>query len=246
MISSLTSPQERDARESFYDTFARSPLPPIEQLNNLGLFINRQSWSRMLFMHELYGHILEVPGVVMQLGVRWGADLALLANLRGIYEPFNHTRKIIGFDTFEGPPPVGPRDGSASAMLEASHSVPPDYEYHLADVLDYHESESPISHLKKYELVKGDVTETVTAYLAGSPETVIALAYFALDLYDPTRAGLEAIKPGLTKGSVIAFDALNHPEFPGETAAVMEVLGLDRIRLRRSPLATFQSYLIVE
>jgi hypothetical protein len=245
-ISSLASSRERDIRSSFYETFARSPLPPNEQLNNLGLFISRQSWSRMLFMNELYQQILEVPGVMMEFGVRWGQNLALFANLRGIYEPFNHTRKIIGFDTFEGFPSVDPRDGSASVVVEGSHSVTPDYEDYLAEVLDYHESESPISHLRKYELVKGDVTETLPTYLEEHPETVIAFAYFDLDIYEPTRAGLEAIKPRLTRGSVVAFDELNHPEFPGETTAVMEVLGLDRIRLRRSRLNTFPSYLVVE
>ena len=38
----------------------------------------------------------------MEFGVRWGQNLITLNNLRGIYEPFNHSRKIIGFDTFEG------------------------------------------------------------------------------------------------------------------------------------------------
>lgn len=39
--------------------------------------------------------------------------------------------------------------------------------------------------------------------------------------------------PHLTRGSVLGFDELNCGEFPGETVAVREVLGLDRVALRR-------------
>jgi Macrocin-O-methyltransferase (TylF) len=245
-ISSLASAEEQEIRSRFYDTYRSSPLPPAEQLDNLGLFISRQSLSRILFMHELYCQVLDVPGVVLEFGTRWGQNLVLFENFRGIYEPFNHPRKIVGFDTFEGFPAVDPRDGKASVVVEGSHSVTAGYENYLASVLDYHERESPISHIVKYEIVKGDVVDTLPGWLETHPETVIALAYFDLDLYTPTRECLRAITPRLTRGSVICFDELNHPEFPGETAAVMEVLGVDRVRLRRSPLTTYQSYLVID
>ena len=52
--------------------------------------------------HELYQKILNVHGVVIEFGTRWGQNLALFESFRGMYEPYNHFRKIIGFDTFEG------------------------------------------------------------------------------------------------------------------------------------------------
>ena len=113
-------------------------------------------------------------------------------------------------------------------------------------MLEYHEQESPLAHLRKFELVKGDVTVTLPEYLERHPETIVALAYLDLDLYEPTRDCLRALAPHLTKGSVIGFDELNHPEFPGETVAVREVLGLDRYRIKRSPQVPFASYLVFE
>jgi hypothetical protein len=56
-----------------------------------------------------------------------------------------------------------------------------------------------------------------------------------MDLYKPTRDVLETILPRLTRGSVLVFDELNCPRFPGETTALAEVLGLDNLRLRRDP-----------
>jgi hypothetical protein len=72
------------------------------------------------------------------------------------------------------------------------------------------------------------------------------LAYFDFDLYKPTKECLEAIKPRLTKGSVVAFDELNDPDSPGETLALMEVFGLENITLKRYPYASRVSYFIVE
>ena len=74
----------------------------------------------------------------------------------------------------------------------------------------------------------------------------MALAYFDFDIYTPTRACLEAILPHLTKGSVLAFDELNTPEFPGETLAVREVLGLSRHAIRRDRNNPLTSYLVIE
>jgi hypothetical protein len=56
-------------------------------------------------------------------------------------------------------------------------------------------------------------------------QTIIALAYFDLDLYEPTRDTLSAVLPYLNGGSVLAFDQLGHAKWPGETAALREVLG---------------------
>lgn len=221
-------------------------IPDDELLQNLGLFINRQSMSRILFMNEMYKKIIDVHGVVIEFGVRWGQNLALFENFRGIYEPFNHNRKIIGFDTFEGFASIDTKDGKDEIIREGSYSVTENYMEDLVQILDYHEKESPISHLKKYELVKGDATSTIHKYLSDNPHTIIALAYFDFDIYKPTYECLKAIKPHLTKGSVLAFDELNCSNFPGETIALKEVLGLDKFKIQRIPFSPLTAFIVIE
>ena len=70
--------------------------------NHLAVTLKRQTLSRLLYWDQLYRQILEKPGVICEFGVQWGASLAQLINLRGIYEPYNISRLIYGFDTFEG------------------------------------------------------------------------------------------------------------------------------------------------
>lgn len=240
----LASLGELSARDDFYETFANCPIPKEELLGNLGLFVNRQTLSRLLILHEIYRQIIDVQGVVVEFGCRWGQNLAMFSSFRGMYEPFNHTRKIIGFDSFSGFPAISPLDGERLAV--GGWSVTPGYEDYLESVLAYHESESPLGHIKRYEIVKGDVMETVEAYLDAHPETTIALAYFDLDLYEPTKNCLELIRDRVTKGTVIAFDEVGWGNFPGETTAVKDVLGFDRYALRRFPTSPRPSYLVVD
>jgi hypothetical protein len=115
-----------------------------------------------------------------------------------------------------------------------------------AAILEQHQADSPIPHKKKFELVAGDATLTIHEYLARQPETVVALAYFDFDIYQPTRVCLEAILPRLTRGSVIAFDELNCPEFPGETLAVLETIGLGRYGLRHDHQNPLVSWMVID
>ncbi len=245
-IARRGSGTEQAARKRIQKLFAAAPIPRDELLSNLGLFINRQSLSRILFMHELYSKIVGVHGIVVEFGVRWGQNLALFESFRGMYEPFNHNRKIVGFDTFEGFPSVDPKDGNAPIARTGAYGVTAGYETFLEQVLAYHEQESPLQHIRRFEIVKGDASESIEAYLERNPETIVALAYFDFDIYQPTKRCLDAIKPHLTKGSVLGFDELNYHAYPGETLALREAFPLDRYAIRRTPHSNVASYIVID
>lgn len=181
----------------------------------------------------------------MEFGVRWGQNLALFQSFRGMYEPYNHNRKIIGFDTFEGFPAVDKKDGDDKIASVGAYSTTKGYEEHLDKVLQYHETESPISHIKKYELVKGNAIHELKKYLEENPQTIISFAYFDFDIYSPTLECLKLIKERLSKGAIIGFDELNTKQFPGETLAFDEVFGIKNYQIHRSPISSAQSYIQV-
>lgn len=204
----------------------------------------RNAIARILYLHQLYQQILPVTGVVCEFGVHWGGSLAVLLNLRGMLEPFNTSRMIYGFDTFEGFPEVATQDGSEVKV--GDFSTLSEYDKILDQILSYHESISPFSDRKKFELIKGDASLTVGQWLKDNPHAIIAMAIFDMDLYKPTKEVLTQIMPRLTKGSMLVFDELNCKFFPGETTAVQEVLGLNKIRLQRHPLQPYCSWAVVE
>ena len=242
-----SSTAEKDIRGAFAQHFRECPIPDADILNNLGLFLNSKNLSRILCMDHLYQQIVDVMGVVMEFGTRWGQNASLFAALRGIYEPFNRHRKIIGFDTFTGFPSLHAKDNlGCDVIREGGLATTDDYDKYLEQVMQFQEADNPLSHIRKFEIRKGDATMEVDRYLEGHPETIVALAYFDFDIYEPTKKCLEAIRSRLVKGSVLAFDELNDPDSPGETAALMEVFGLHNIRLKRYRYASRVSYFVVE
>ncbi len=240
------SPEEANRREHFAERIRQSPIPDGELIDNIGLFLNSKTAARLKFMDFIYQQIVEVQGVVMEFGTRWGQNLSYWAALRGLYEPFNRHRKLIGFDTFSGFAGINRKDGKSKMMAKGNYSVGTDYQEYLQGVMEFQEAENPLSHIPKFELVKGDATKTLPKYLKANPHTIVALAYFDFDLYEPTKKCLETIRPRLVKGSVVGLDELNDPDAPGETLALMETVGLNNVRLKRLPYASRTSYFVVE
>lgn len=239
--------REDQIRNEFAKHFINCPIPGDEILANLGLFISSKNLARILFMHHLYQQIIDVQGIVIELGTRWGQDLALFSALRGIYEPFNRHRKIVGFDTFTGFPRISEKDRQSHELIrKGGFATTENYVDYLTKIMEYHEQDNPMSHIKKFDLRVGDAVVEIDNYLKEYPETIVALAYFDFDIYEPTKKCLEAIRPHLVKGSVLGFDELNDHDSPGETIALREVFGLNNIKLKRYRYASRVSYFIVE
>lgn len=202
--------------------------------------LNRQTLSRVLFFNKIYKKILNSHGVICEFGVQWGTTMALLLNLRGIYEPYNASRKIIGFDTFEGLKNVDILDGLK--VRDGDYKTSNGYEFQLDKLLQTHEANSPISHIKKYDLIVGDASITVKDYLKDNPETIISLAIFDMDIYKPTKDVLLEILPRMHKGSLIVFDELCCPHFPGETIALLEAFKVNKIKIKRDKNQIYCAY----
>ena len=233
-------------RQRLLQLFENSPLPTDQLLVNLGLYMRSSALTKILYIHELYQLIRDVPGVIIEFGVWWGQNLALYENLRAIYEPFNAERRIIGFDTFEGYTELSDQDKRSAVITPGGHSVGVGYEAHLEEMLDYHERENVLYHQRKFSLIKGDVTRTFGEYLTEHPETIVSLAYFDMALYEPTKFCLEAIRPHLVPGSVLAMDELNSPMCPGETVAFREVFGSTGYEIRNSRIMPGRSLVIIK
>lgn len=241
----LSSQSEKDAQITFTRLLKETTIPDDELLPNLGVFLTSKTLSRILFFNEIYKKIVNIHGIIVECGVRWGQTLSLLSALRGIYEPFNRHRKIVGFDTFAGFIGMSEKDGEQCKCTDGSFSVSDQYEQALASVLSCQEALNPISHLTKFELVKGDATATIPEYLARHPETIVSLAIFDFDIYKPTKVALEALKPYFVKGTVLVFDELADDIFPGETVALREVFDMAELRVERLPITARVSFVVL-
>jgi hypothetical protein len=238
------SPATVEARKELLALFRERPIPDEELLVNLGLYMRSGALARILFLNEIYQKIIAIPGIVCEFGVWWGQNLVVFENFRAAYEPYNHLRRIVGFDTFTGYSGITAADQRSTTIAEGVYAAPPGYEAYLERLLSYHEAENVMSHIRKHELVKGDATLSSGEWFGRNPATLVALAFFDLALYEPTKACLLAIRDRLVKGSIIAFDEFSSEDYPGETLAALEVLGVEGFEILRSRFLPDRAYFV--
>ena len=215
--------------------FNNSPISTIGKLQNFTKYIRRQDLSRFLAKHELFKMQLDIPGSIIECGCFQGGGTMAFAQLSAIYEPYNHTRKIISFDTFSGFPNIAKEDQNDKREYRSGDLCVFDgMEDEITESVNLFDKNRPLSHISKVELIKGDATKTIPNYIEKNPHLIISMAYFDFDLYEPTLIGLQILTERMPKGSVLAFDELNTKVFPGETIALLETLGIKNVRLKKT------------
>lgn len=243
----MSTDKERAYRASLEDYFAGSMGTNVDRLKNFSKYVPRQLLTRFISRYELFKKVLHVNGSIAECGVFMGGGLMSWAQISSILEPVNWTRQIIGFDTFEGFPSLSEKDTrtSESQFAHVGGLAMNSYD-DLQAAIQLYDQNRNLGHLPKVRLVKGDATQTIPAYISENPHTVISLLYLDFDIYEPTKVALEHFLPRMPKGAIVAFDELNSPNWPGETEAVMEVIGLRNLRLQRFEFDTLISYAVLE
>ena len=229
-------PQDDEYYRRLNEYYARSAGSNVDKLRAFPKFVPVAELGRFLAKSRIFERALTVPGSVVECGVFAGGGLMTWATLSAILEPLNHVRRVIGFDTFEGFVAPGPKDAATSANPAAvAGGLAADMADDIAQSAAIFDLYRPLGHIRKVELVKGDALKTIPDYLEENPHLVVSLLYMDFDLYEPTRCALERFVPRMPKGAVLAFDQLNHRAWPGETAALLDTVGIRTLRLERFP-----------
>jgi hypothetical protein len=202
------------------------------KLENFPKYVRRQHLKRFLAMYEIFKLILPVKGSIVECGVFKGFSLMAWAKLSAMLEPENLTRRIYGFDSFEGFPSVNEKDSNPVATPEQGGFYSNSYD-ELRALIEEYDKDRFLGHIKKVNLIRGDATETIPKFLAENLHLVVSLLFLDFDLYEPTRAAIENFLPRMPKGAVIAFDELDNPIWPGETQALLDSVGINRLELQR-------------
>ncbi len=225
--------------------FGRSVGSTVDKLKNFSKFVPRPDLNRFLVKNAIFQEVLHVHGHIVECGVFLGGGLFTWAQLSAIYEPVNHIRRVVGFDTFEGFASVSEKDLAGAGIAKPGMYEAPALE-DLREASRLYDLARPLGHIPRIELVPGDATKTVPQYVADNPHLVVALLYLDFDVYEPTKLAIETFLPRMPKGAVIAFDELNQKSWPGETLAVLDSVGLRNLRLRRFPHQPQISYAVLE
>ena len=238
--------KDRQFSTEIEEYFKNSMGTTLDKLQNFSKFVSRQDLSLFLARDVLFKQIQETHGYIIDCGVHLGSSLMTWAQLSAIYEPYNHMRRVIGFDTFSGFPKIHEKDkgNNSNHCIEGGLSV--NALDDLGECVKLYDLNRPLGHIPRIELIEGDAVKTIPKYVHDTPHLVIAMLYLDFVLYEPTKIAIEQFLPRMPKGSIIAFDELNAASSPGETLAILETIGIRNLRIKRIPFTPWLSYAVLD
>jgi hypothetical protein len=199
---------------------------PEEAERSLGLFLRSSLLARILGISEIYQQIVNLPGVILDIGTWRGQTAVLCENFRAIYEPLHFNRRIICFDTFEGYKGFSEKDKATDLHQEGTYSIDQtEYENYLAELLILHERSNAMGHNSgKHTVIKGDCRETIPDYFSNNPNEFVSLAFFDVNSYEVTKSAFETVYQKVVPGGVLAFWQLTRNTIPAEGRFYVENL----------------------
>lgn len=202
-------------------------IDPLDAIKLFPVLARRQWLKRFLAHHELFVKTLDVPGDIAELGVFRGLGLLTWANFLETYCIGDRTKVVYGFDNWTGFKGLSEKDGITVNELQKFEGgfSPEKYKQELQEVIDIFNSDRFIPWKSRITLIDGDIEKTVPQFAQSNPGVRFSLIHFDCDLYQPTKAALEALWPRVSRGGVVIFDEYSIADWPGETAAVDEFFG---------------------
>ena len=183
--------------------------------------------------YELYKSIVNLPGHIVECGVYKGASLIRFTTFREVLES-PYSRKIIGFDIFGKFPDQN--DESDQAFIER-------FEEAGGNGISVDELDKVFAYksFKNYELIKGDISETVPNYLSDNPELKIALLHIDIDVYQPSMVILEHFYDRVVRDGLIVFDDFG--TVTGETKAIDEFFKNQDVTIKKLSISPTPAYI---
>ncbi len=225
--------------------FAASLGTTLAKLRSFSKYVPRQALALLLAKQTLFQRVLGVHGSIMECGVFLGAGLMTWGQFSAIHEPYNHTRRIVGFDSFAGFSSLDEKDHGDNLDYAIKGGLAVNAQEDLDECIRLYDLNRPIGHIPRVELVVGDAIQTIPKYVEDNPHLVVAMLYLDFDMYEPTKVAVETLLPRMPKGAILAFDELNQAQWPGETLAVLETIGIRNVRIERFPFTPQLSFAIL-
>lgn len=244
-MKSFRTKAERKVGKNIERIFMGCPDSVEVKLENFPKYVRRQHLKRFLALYEIFKLALPVKGSIVECGVYRGFGLMAWAKLSAMLEPENLTRRIYGFDTFEGFPSAHDKDQGRFKKSKRGELAANSYD-ELTELIKEYDADRFLGHIGKVELVRGDMTQTIPEFIKTHPHLVVSLLFLDCDLYEPTQCAIERFLPRMPKGSIIAFDELDNPIWPGETAALLDGIGINKLKLQKIEWDPYIGYAVLE
>jgi len=247
-LISFSGADSLTARSEIFEAMKSYGATDGETERSLGLFLRGSLLARIFGIRELYEKIVQLPGIIVDLGTWRGQTAVVCENLRAIFEPLHFNRRIVCFDTFVGYQGFSQQDKATTIHRDGTYGVGEDYSEFLKRLLILHEKSNAMGHNHgKHSVVKGDCRKTLPEFFRSRANEVVALAFLDLNSVEPTREAFKTVYERLVPGGVIAFWQLTRDVIAAEGMVYSsDILNQFRHTVRRSQFYPGLCYLTKE
>jgi len=195
MVNLYNNNNEIKDKQNIYDSY-----------NNFVISEDRNVFFKLMTRHNIFNLVKDLHGDIVECGVFKGAGLLVWLKLIYMYQPHS-IKKVIGFDFFD--PDfvdnlVNDVDKQTMKQVFTRDATLKSNDVSIEAITNKITSSGFDS--SKFELVKGDITQTSINYISTRPGMRISLLYLDLDLDKPTYDTLEALWDRVVPGGCVVFD----------------------------------------
>lgn len=236
---------DRESSKEYSRIFEESGDSTESKLRNFPKYVRRQEITKLLARYEIFKKILHTKGSIIECGVFRGSGVMSWGLFSEILEPVNMTRRIYGFDTFSGFPNISEKDDN-SFRKPSEGDLKADVYDELQTIIKTFDRGRFLGHIDKIKLIKGDASVTIPEFVKNNQHLLVSLLFLDFDLYEPTKTAIENFFPRMPKGSIIAFDEIDNPVWPGETLALFDTLGINRLKIERLDFDPYIGFAVID
>ena len=196
-------------------------------LNRLGKFVAH---------YEAYKMAMDIPGEIVECGVFKGTSLFRFAMFRELLGN-SAASNIIAFDVFSDEyPDTDYKEDKAQREHWINTAGP--------SSIDVSQLEEIFKNrcITNYELIKGDVLNTIPEYVKQKPYFKISLLNIDIDFVEPTKCVLDYLYNRVSKGGIILLD--NYAAFHGDTKGIDDFFNNKDVEIRKFPFVSRPCYII--
>ncbi len=179
----------------------------FELITNYGLFSGDGNLFKTLTIFDLLKKITKIKGDIIEFGIYKGNTSLLIKKILSI---FKISKKLYLLDHFEGLTHYNNKDTKISRKFRGFYKG---NHYQIKTFLNFF-------NFKNVKIIKKDATKLKAGFFK---KKKFSLAYFDMDLYEPTIRALEAIDKNITVGGFMVFDE-GHKKLWSERIAIREFL----------------------
>ena len=217
----------------------RYPHSDLHTLTHWPVYTKRILLTRFLAHFELFKMTLDLPGSIVELGVSRGVSFFSFHKFLEIFLPTDTSKKVYGFDSFEGLSDFAKEDGETAYDdindKKGGGWSAKTVEGEIFELCKLTNADNILAR-ERSRLIKGRVQDTLEPFLKDTPGLRLNLLHFDLDLYEPTLYCLERLWDLIVPGGVVVFDEYGLPPWGGEATA------FDKFRQDRELKVTLRKF----